>query len=189
MILIKDDFLPKEAFKDLQEYCKEHDFQIVTAGDKEFSVLETPRTFLDFFRLDGYELVLTFIRSAHKNFDTDHRIHADNIINGHKTELASVLYINEEDEVSENGTAFFKHVTHGRELGKDVTAEEFDRLITEDSNDLSKWKMTDKISAVPNRQLLYSSNYFHAKHPNVIEFGERRVLVCFYSKKENQIGK
>lgn len=189
MILVKDDFLPKEAFKDLQQYCNENEFQIVDAGGKEFSVLHTPRNLLEFFRLPGYELVLTFIRSAHKDFDTDHRIHADNIINGHKTELASVLYLNDEGEIDDNGTAFYIHVTHGRQLGKTATAEEFDRLIKEDSNDLSKWKMTDKISSVPNRQLLYSSNYFHAKWPNIIERGERRVLVCFYAKKENTIGK
>lgn len=188
MIIVKDNFLPEQAFLDLKMYCEMNQFKIVQAGEKEFSVLDTPRELLEFFRLDGYELVLTFIRSADKDFDTDYRIHADNIINGRKTELASVLYINDsntdEEEVSENGTAFYTHNKYGRWLPEDVTDEEFDRLIKEDSNDLSKWKMTDKISAFPNRSLLYSSNYFHAKYPNKIERGTRKVLVCFYAKKE-----
>jgi len=179
---VTDNFLPQQAFKDLQQHCRVNNFEIVKLGEKEFSVLETPNPLLEFFKIPGHQLVLTFIRSAKNDFDTDLRIHADNIINGHKTALASVLYINEKGEVPPNGTMFWIHKTHGDQLDKSVSNEEFDRLITEDSNDLSKWEESDIIYAKPNRQLLYNSNYFHSKWPAKIEKGERKVLVCFYSK-------
>lgn len=181
---ITDNFLPPKAFQDLQQYCNSNDFQIVTLGEKQFSVLETPNALLEFFKIPNHNLILTFIRSAKNDFDTDLRIHADNIINGHKTALASVLYINDENEVSKNGTTFWKHHIHGHELQKEVSTEEFDRLITQDSNDPSKWEQTDIVFARPNRQLLYNSNSFHSKWPAKIDKGKRKVLVCFYSKKE-----
>lgn len=181
---VTDQFLPEAAFEDLQNYCYEEDFQIVKHGDKEFSVLPTPKYLHEFLQIPGHELILTFIRSARVDFDTDARIHADNIIEGKKTALASVLYINPEGTVSKNGTAFWKHHKHGYELPQDVSNEEFDRLITEDSNDLSKWEQLDIIYARPNRHLLYNSNHFHSKYPSQIEEGTRIVLVCFYSKKQ-----
>lgn len=182
-MIVTNNFLPIQAFKDLQFYCDNNDFQTVKAGDKEFSVLQTPQSLIEFFKIPGHELVLTFIRSARINFDTELRIHADNIINGHKTVLASVLYINEEEEVSTNGTVFWKHHTHGYELESTVSEKEFNRLITEDSNDYEKWEQKDMVYARPNRQLLYNSNQFHSKWPPVINKGERKVLVCFYANK------
>lgn len=180
---VTDNFLPEAAFIDLQEYCLEGEFKIVKAGDKEFSVMPTPKYLLEFLQIPGHELVLTFIRSARIDFDNDSRIHADNIIEGKKTALASVLYINPEGTVSKNGTAFWRHHEHGYELPADVSNEEFDRLLTEDSNDLSKWEQLDTIYARPNRQLVYNSNYFHSKYPKVITEGTRIILVCFYAKK------
>jgi hypothetical protein len=180
---VTNNFLPPQAFKDLQDYCSQNNFEIVEVGNKKFSVLETPRPLLDFFKIEGYELILTFIRSAKKDFDTDLRIHADNIINGHKTALASVLYINNEDEVSTNGTVFWKHHQHGHELEANTSEIEFNRLLTEDANDYSKWEQRDLFYALPNRRLLYNSNSFHSKWPAKIEKGERKVLVCFYAEK------
>ncbi len=181
---ITDNFLPPLAFQDLQNYCNTNEFQVMKYGEKEFSLLPTPRYLLEFLQIPEHELILTFIRSAKKDFDTDNRIHADNIIEGKKTALASVIYINSEEEVSKNGTAFWRHHHHGYELPEDVTNEEFDRLLTEDSNDLSKWEQIDTIYAKPNRRLLYNSNHFHSKFPAKINEGVRKVLVCFYAKKD-----
>lgn len=183
-MLVTDNFLPPAAFEDLQNYCHENNFQIIKVGEKEFSFMPTPRYLLEFLQIPGHELVFTFIRSAKKDFDNDIRIHADNIIEGKKTVLASVLYINQEDTVSKNGTSFWRHHTHGYELPEDVSNEEFDRLITEDSNDLSKWEQLDMVYSRPNRRLLYNSNLFHSKYPSKINEGTRIVLVCFYAKKQ-----
>lgn len=180
---VTNNFLPKPAFKDLQDYCKENEFQIVKAGDKEFSVLETPKSLLEFFKIQGYELILTFIRSAYNGFDNESRIHADNIINGHKTALATVLYINEQLGTTPNGTCFYNHKIHGPELTAEVTDEEFNRLITEDANDETKWEKTDVVTSYPNRLLKYNSQSFHSKYPKEITEGLRVVLVCFYTKK------
>ncbi|MFH6944650.1 DUF6445 family protein [Flavobacterium sp. FlaQc-50] len=181
---IQDNFLPEEVYDQLIDYCIENDFQIVRRGDKEFSVMQIPSYFKAFLQIEDHELILSFIRSAKIDFDNDLRIHADNIIEGKKTALASVLYINPEGTVSPNGTAFWKHHIHGLELPEDVSNEEFDRLLTEDSNDLSKWEHVETVYAKPNRQLVYNSNHFHSKYPKVIEEGTRIVLVCFYAKKQ-----
>ncbi|WP_395073835.1 hypothetical protein [Flavobacterium sp.] len=179
---VTNNFLTEKVFKELQEYCKENEFKIVKVGDKEFSVLDTPESVIKFFKIDGYELILSFIRNAFEGFDNKSRIHADNIINGHKVSLASVLYINEQLGTTPNGTCFYKHHIHGLELTSSVTNEEFDRLLTEDANDERKWEKTDVVRSYPNRLLKYNAQLFHGKFPNEITHGERIVLVCFYTK-------
>jgi len=181
MIYVIDNFFTPENFKFLQEYCKQ-DFTIQDVGGKSFSTLPTPQEILPLLSIDGHKLILSFIRSAYKGFDTDARIHSDGIIMGEKTVLATVIYLNDPKGVTPNGTAFFRHSKYGLSL-PDVTNEEFDRLITEDSNDESKWEQTDFISAVPNRLLAYSANYFHAKYPKEITEGIRKVLVAFFAKE------
>ena len=181
MGVVIDDYLPREEFKELQEFCKDTEFQIFPAGDKSFLAILTPESLLERLEINGHNIIFSFIRKAHKDFDTDLRIHADGIIMGKKTSAASVLYIND-DNITENGTAFYDHYIHGHKLPEGFTEEEFDRLLSEDSNDGSKWQLTAKIEAKPNRMLVYNSNHFHAKYPQVIEEGERIVCVTFYEK-------
>src|SRR5690606_23350004 len=104
MIYVTDNFFTPENFKFLQEYCKQ-DFTIQNVGGKDFSVLPTPQEILPLLNIDGHKLILSFIRSAYKGFDTDARVHADGIILGEKTDYASVIYINNEEGVTPNGTA------------------------------------------------------------------------------------
>lgn len=185
MIYVEDNFLDYKVFKDLQEYCESNTFGLVKAGDKSFSVLETPSNVLDILKrnIGGHEISLSFIRRAYKGFDNDMRIHCDGIIANQKTSYASVLYINQDEGVTPNGTAFYSHVEHGDYLDKDSSEDEFNRLILEDSNDDSKWEMTSMVKSKQNRLLTYDANYFHAKFPKEIESGERVVLVCFYTKE------
>lgn len=185
MITIQDNFLPEQVFRDLQDYANNVPFQLVKAGEKEFSVLETPRVLLDLLQIKGHFIVLTFIREAHAGFDNIERIHADGIIQNYKTSFARVLYLNEEDELEPHGTCFYDHHIHGQFLSEDATEEEFNRLIVEDSNEPAKWKMTDKVIGRPNRLLTYRSNLFHAKWPAKIEKGNRKVLVVFYADKNS----
>lgn len=180
-----NNFLPKNIFEKLQKHCNETPFQIVQIGDKEFSVLNVPDYLFDLIKIDNHEIVLAFIRSAYSGFDNENRIHADNIINGSKIDLASVLYINETNGVTPNGTCFYSHVKHGKELKENVSEEEFNRLLTEDSNNDSKWIKEECVSAYPNRLLKYNAQFFHAKYPKEIMQGIRIVLVCFYKKTTN----
>jgi hypothetical protein len=178
---IKDNFLPKEVFQQLKEYCIDKEFQQIKIGEKEFLILDTPIFVYGHLLIDGYEIILSFIRKAHKDFDRDWRIHADNIINGSKSNIASVLYIDSSD--SYNGTAFWKHHQYGDSLPENITNEEFDSLLVNDANNLEKWKLTCIIPNYENRMLQYNSNNFHSKYPNIIKQGERIVLVTFYKKK------
>ena len=184
MIQITNDFLPQEAFLDLQDYCYSNIFKNADFSDgKQISYLETPMELLEFLQKPNHELVLTFIRNANSETDTLPNIHADNILNGRKIDLASVLYINQFNDCELNGTGFWSHNNHGTELQKNVSEEEFNRLLIEDSNDVSKWNQTDKIQNFPNRQLLYKANMFHSKYPSKIIKGNRMVLCCFYCRK------
>lgn len=179
MIYVKDDYLGKGTFESLRDYCYSTPFTIKEVGGKAFSVLETPEPLLKLFQIEGHNLILSFIRSAYKDFDTDLRIHADGIINKQRTALASVLYIS---DIPYNGTAFFKNHKYGKSLPEDISEEEFNRLIIEESNEKKYWEQTDVISGYPNRLLMYDANYFHAKWPPHIYSGTRIVLVNFYAK-------
>jgi hypothetical protein len=181
-MIILDNFLPKEVFSKLQDYCNENEFQIVQAGEKQFSVLEVPENIYPFIQKEGYEIIFTFIRNAYQGFDDVERIHCDGIIMNKKTDAAAVLYINNTKGVTKNGTKFYSHQIHGPFLPKDATEEEFNRLITEDASDTSKWTETFCVKSKPNRMLSYKSNIFHGKWPAKIEKGIRKVLVVFYSK-------
>jgi hypothetical protein len=181
-IKVIDDFLPKIAFKDLQEYCQADKFEIVSYSNKKFSVITTPNAFLPFLKLEGYDMILTFIRSAYEGFDEEINIHADGLINGQKVDKAAVLYINDPEGVTPNGTQFYSHQTHGRILSADTPIEEQNRLLEEDSNNVSAWMATDSIVSIPNRLLRYESNMFHSKVPAKIKKGTRIVLVAFYKK-------
>jgi len=181
MIKVTDDFLDKNIFSELQDYTEKTEFNVVTAGDKQFSTLEVPKHIYPLIEMDGYDITLAFIRRAYNGFDEEMRVHCDGIIMNKKTDYASVLYINKAEGVTSNGTAFYEHKVHGPKLDKEDEAE-FNRLILEDSNDSSKWKLTDFISSKPNRLLTYKASLFHSKFPNKISEGVRVVLVVFYSK-------
>jgi hypothetical protein len=183
---ITDNFLPTEVFKELQNYCKENEFEIVKAGEKEFSILNVPENIYPFLEIEGYDIIFSFIRNAYKEFDTTWRRHADNIINGYKTDMASVLYINNNTNITKNGTAFYNHIKYGKSLPKNISENEYNRMIIEDSEDDSKWDITQIVEAKPNRMLIYCSQDFHSKYPNKINIGERIVLVSFYIKKPSK---
>ena len=182
MINIIDNFLPEDEFKSLQEYCDNNLFEIVSRPGKLFSVLSTPSSIYNYIHIEGYEIVLSFVRSAYKDFDTNLWIHADNIIEGKRVDISSVLYINEEQGVTPNGTAFWEHYSHGVKLSKDCSDSEFDNILIKDADDRSSWLKKDYISSRPNRMLTYDADYFHSKYPEEITEGIRKVLVTFYTK-------
>jgi len=187
MIKVIDNYLPKDIFEELELYTLVRDFNIVDGGNKLFSVLETPEYMYEYLKQDGHDIVFSFIRSAYDGFDEELRVHADNIVNGHRVEIASVLYINDPSGVTSNGTAFYSHLYYGNELPIDCSNEEYDNVILKDANNKSVWKKTDYISSKPNRLLVYDANYFHSKYPSKIKQGVRKVLVTFYIKtKENE---
>lgn len=184
MILVKDNFFEDNIFSKLQDYAEKNEYTLVTAGDKQFSILEVPSYILPLIQIDGYDVTLSFIRRAYNGFDDEPRIHCDGIIMNEQTSFASVIYINKRANVTSNGTAFFEHHLHGYRLSEDASENEFNRLISEDSNDESKWELKDFVSSKPNRMLRYDARMFHSKYPNKITEGVRIVLVAFYIKSK-----
>jgi hypothetical protein len=174
---ITEDYLPKEMFLKLRDYVFNSEFKEFDSGEKLFSYIETPDDVKEFISNEHGEPILTFIRRAYEGFDEDPRIHCDGIIAGVKPHKAMVLYLNEEGEVNENGTAFYRHQEHGWVFNSDEA--EFNRLLLEDSNDLSKWDLVSYIHSKPNRAIVYDCNMFHSKHPYKITGGVRYVLVAF----------
>lgn len=182
MILVKDDFLPNFIFNKLHYYAKETEYKVIQAGDKGFLTIPTPKDILPYLQIDEHSLFLSFIRKAHKDYDTDLRIHADNIILNKKAVLASVLYLNKNDEnITKNGTAFYRHLDYGYKLDEN-NEKDFDFILENHSNNHRFWERTDFVSSKENRLLMYNADYFHSKYPARIDKGERIVLVNFYTK-------
>lgn len=177
-ITVQDNFLSSEDFLELKKYTEDNEFFLVSTGEKSFLVLYTPDWVEKKLHIPMHEMVLTFIRKAHRDFDTLPRIHADNIINGKRVSMARVMYIDLPTSHS-TGTAFWNHHVHGEYLPEDVTEEEFNRLIVEDANDLHRWEYLSEVEGIPNRLLTYPGNKFHSKTPPIVE-QDRVVLVAFY---------
>ncbi len=184
---IKRNFLPEPIFQQLRDYVKQNHFSFVTVGEKTFSVCKTPDFLLDFLQIENHELILSFLRESYTGFDNSINIHADHLINGQKVALASVLYINNKYEASENGTAFYKHYLYGDKLPENISDQEHDRLLVEDANDPTKFEMYDCVIARPNSLLTYDGSLFHSKYPADLESGVRVVLVAFYKKKDDDL--
>jgi len=184
MIYIIDNFLPKNLFNALRDI---NEFNEVKTPGKSFWVSTLPVEFVKYVtnkisKIEGKEItnILCFLREANEDKDNDWRIHNDSIIEGQKPDRAMVLYV-DSLENNLNGTAFWEHVNYGETYIENNT-KEFNRMLTEDSNDKSKWKLKSIIGYKPNRLLSYPCNYFHSKYPNKFK-QSRKVLVMFYKIK------
>lgn len=79
-----------------------------------------------------------------------------------------------------HGTALWEHQIYGREIPKDITNEEYDRMISVDAENLDVWRLSSIIGYDQNRLVSYPSSYFHSKYPNTSWEEGRRVYVMFY---------
>jgi hypothetical protein len=183
MIYIEDDFLDINIIKSLNN--DKNVFQEVKTPGKSFWIKMPSDKFVEIVceKISKIENVivkpiLSFFREAKEGQDNDWRIHNDSIIEGQQPDRALVLYISENNYPNLNGTAFWEHKDYGDRF-KDITVGEFNRLLTTDANDPSKWNLKSVIGHKQNRLLSYPCNYFHSKYPN--EFLEsRKVFVMFY---------
>ena len=182
MIYIIDDFLSKKTFKTIKEGA--NDFKEVKTPGKSFWVKEPSQELIAHFEdrleaIEGREVmnILAFFREAKQGQDNDWRIHNDSIIEGQQPDRALVFYIKGDEQVL-NGTAFWEHENHG-ETYIESDEEEFNRMLQEDANDKSKWKLKSVIGYKENRLLSYPCEYFHSKYPNEFK-GSRVVFVMFY---------
>ena len=187
MIYIEDNFLNTDLIDSFNE--DKTDFQEIQTPGKSFWVKKPSEEFDEFVchklsKIENCEIepVLSFFREAKQGQDTDWRIHNDSIIEGQQPDRAAVIYMSDNNYPGINGTAFWEHKEHG-DTFENITAEEYDRLITNDSNNLDLWRLKSVIGHKKNRLVSYPCNYFHSKYPE--EFIEsRKVFVMFYKTKK-----
>ena len=187
MIYIKDDFLPKNLLnaiiKDKSNY-EEHktpgkSFWIKKPGDMFIEYIEGRLTEIEGIKAKS---ILCFFRQAKENQDNEWRIHNDSIIEGEQPDRALVLFVSDEKHKGLNGTAFWSHNQHGDTyVGRDK--DDFNKLLIEDSNDISKWDLKTVIGHKKNRLISYPCEYFHSKYPNEFK-NSREVMVMFYKQNE-----
>jgi len=183
MIYIQDNFLPPKLYKELVNYCDE--FKVVHTPGKDFFIKELPQEFVNYIitsleSIEGKQLenILCFAREAKQGQDNSWRIHNDTIIEGQQPDRAVVLFVKaNEDRL--HGTAFWEHENHGYTY-KESNNEEFNRMLIEDADDKSKWKLNSIVGYRDNRLLSYPCNYFHSKYPN--EFTDQRIVVVMFYK-------
>jgi len=188
MIYFTDDFLSSEWYEATKEELASNDFEEVVAGCDTFYVQMPSDGFNEIVkskrsRLEGRPVrnILSFFRIATDTLDTDWRIHSDQKINGEQPDRAIVLFMSPSySDIELNGTAFWKHKKYGYALPKS-TDDEFDRMLSEESNDMSKWDLNTVIGHRENRLISYPSSCFHSKYPNKGWKEGRVVFVMFYS--------
>ena len=187
MIYIIDNFIDKYYH---EAYCRKlqdtENVEIVL-GEKSFYIQPADNLFVSMVsdllsEVEGKQIkpILAFFRCATDKLDNDWRIHSDYIIDNQKPDRACVLYMSKSPLQDLNGTALWEHHKYGSKMPSDATPEEFDRMITEDSEDLSKWKLKTVIGNEPNRLVSYPSNYFHSKYPSTSWAEGRYIFVMFY---------
>ena len=183
MIYFVDNFLPIDLYNELVTYCDE--FKEVKTPGKSFWIKELPKEFNDYIvdRLENIEgkkikNIISFAREANQGQDNDWRIHNDTIIQGEQPDRAVVLFL-KANEVGLHGTAFWEHENYGHTYIKS-DIEEFNKMLTNDANDETKWKLNSIIGYRDNRLLSYPCNYFHSKYPN--EFTDQRIVVVMFYK-------
>lgn len=187
MINVVDDFLEKEIYEAIYSSLLKNEFQSVEVGDKNFWAQYSNKEFDEFIlrklsAIDGVarECLLGFFRVATEELDTDWRIHADSKVGDIRPERALVLYLSPSTKKGLHGTAFWKHKKVGYEMPINVSDEEADRFLSEESNKIDNWELHSVIGYKPNRALIYPSNYFHSKYPNEGWVEGRMVYVMFY---------
>ena len=187
MIYVEDNFLPDNVFQSLVSYS--NNFEEVKTPGKSFWVKELPGDLTKYIidkleAIEGKKIknILSFLREAKGEQDADWRIHNDSIIEGQQPDRAIVLYI-KSNEAELNGTAFWKHEDYKYTYEKSNEVE-FNRMLKEDSNDITKWELNSVIGHKDNRLLSYPSEYFHSKYPN--KFKNQRVVLVMFYKYERQ---
>jgi hypothetical protein len=187
MINIKDNFLNKDTYEIVCHMLANNKFQQIELGEKKFWVQYSDRDFdnivlRNLSAIDGKprESLLAFFRVATDELDTDWRIHADSRVADIIPERALVLYLSESTMEGLHGTAFWKHKKLGYQMPHYTPKEESDRMLMQEANDLSNWELHSVVGYKPNRAVMYPSNYFHSKYPNVGWKEGRMVYVMFY---------
>lgn len=192
MIYIKDNFLDLEMFDNLLSTINDDDFKTIDLVDLKIEYHKVSDKWINYIStwlsiIEGADIenIACFIRKASDKIDTNWQIHNDGYIQGSKPDRACVLYLSKSTMKELHGTAFWEHDKHGESYDEVENTKEFDRLIKEDFNDISKWNLKSVVGYKQNRLISYPCNYFHSKYPNISWKEGRVVLVMFYKSKNS----
>ena len=190
MIYFIDNFLDKNLFKKTINELNSKDYTEHKTPGKSFWIQETEQEFIDYVlkvlsKKENVELesILGFFRLSTNAIDTEWRIHSDGIINNQQPDRAVVLYISQKELTELHGTAFWNHKKYGKKQPENISDEEFNRLLIEDSGNLNNWELDTVLGYEQNRLISYPANYFHSKYPNKSWENGRQVFVMFYKIK------
>ena len=187
MIYIVDDFVQKNLFEIANKHLDSNEFKKTEAGSKDFHIQQSNEEFDKYITqkisiIEGKEIknILSFFRIATDKLDVSWRIHSDLNIKGEKPDRALVLYLSPREKENLHGTALWEHDVYGRELPKDISDTDYDKMIKVDANNLDRWRLSTVVGYEENRLVSYPSSYFHSKYPNVSWEEGRKVFVMFY---------
>ena len=187
MIYIVDDFVQKNLFEIANKHLDSNEFKKTEAGNKDFHIQQSNEEFDKYITqkisiIEGKEIknILSFFRIATDKLDVSWRIHSDLNIKGEKPDRALVLYLSPREKENLHGTALWEHDVYGRELPKDISDSDYDKMIKVDANNLDRWRLSTVVGYEENRLVSYPSSYFHSKYPNVSWEEGRKVFVMFY---------
>ena len=110
--------------------------------------------------------LLTFARMSTTTRDARPRIHADSTMDA----THAFVWSGEEppSEMPGSGTGFFRHAVHGVSLP--LTREnrgEHERLLREETDQLSRWRLWTVMPLKTNRLTVYKAEFFHCRYPYV----------------------
>jgi len=192
MVYLIDNFVEQYLFKALQDKLNNNNYVEYKTPNKSFWVQPATDSFINHVisllekkENKKLENILAFFRISNKEVDTDWRIHSDLIIEGQKPDRALVFYISPKKIKELHGTALWEHKVYGKSLPDSITDEEFDRVITKESENLDMWTLSSVLGYEENRAISYPANYFHSKYPNKSWKEGRQVFVMFYKIKLN----
>mgnify|MGYP003129448816 FL=1 len=190
MVYLIDNFVEQYLFKALQDKLNSSNYVEHKTPNKSFWVQPATDLFIEYVisllekkENKKLENILAFFRVSNEQVDTDWRIHSDLIIEDQKPDRALVLYISPKKIKELHGTALWEHKTYGKSLPDSVTNEEYDRMITKESENLDMWTLSSVLGYEENRAISYPANYFHSKYPNKSWEEGRQVFVMFYKIK------
>ena len=187
MIYIVDDFVQKNLFEIANKHLDSNEFKEMKVSNKDFYIQQSNKEFDKYITqkisiIEGKEIknILSFFRIATDKLDVSWRIHSDLNIKGEKPDRALVLYLSPRERENLHGTALWEHDVYGRELPKDISDSDYDKMIKVDANNLDRWRLSTVVGYEENRLVSYPSSYFHSKYPNVSWEEGRKVFVMFY---------
>ena len=143
-IHIIENILSEEKLAEIQQACRLADFGEIDVGCGDVFYMNFPSISLNdilYGALEDHyntpiEPIVALLRLNTACLDDTLRIHSDRDILGDTPSHAAVFHITDNPEV-ENGTAFWKHKTHGEYLPAGVNQDE------SEYGDISLWEFQD----------------------------------------------